>query len=162
MGLRLTPAQFRAIAAPAAPPSRPRLPTPPKMPPVFVSSYTVLRGSSCSYVVTVENWRPASDNVQRRGHWAWRKARAADDAIVAALVAGGRSGVPRAAGKRRLAVVVEMPGRRVDGSNLNKSLRDSLVNCYLLIGDDAGGVEGSDPVVVPGPVLRTILTLEDL
>jgi hypothetical protein len=113
------------------------------------------------WLVRVANWCPASDNVRAKGLKAWMRAKKRDREVVRDwLVVHAR--VPPATGPRRLRVLVEKKGNLPDPSNLNKSLRDALVSCGLLIDDDAARLEGSEPKVSRAKVTSTLILLEDI
>jgi Holliday junction resolvase RusA-like endonuclease len=117
------------------------------------------------WVVEIINYRPASDNESKKGVKAWHRAKKRDRQVVFDLVCPF---VPRATGRRRVALLVEKASRRgmVDGPNLNKSLNDALVQAGLLIDDSPDWAEIANPAVaiVKGlevPV-RSTITIEDL
>ena len=113
------------------------------------------------WLVRVANWCPASDNVRARGLKAWMRAKKRDRQVIRDwLVDYGR--IPPATGPRRLRVLIEKKGPLPDPSNLNKSLRDALVSCGLLIDDDAARLEGSEPKVARAKDTSTLILLEDI
>lgn len=111
--------------------------------------------------VKVMNWCPTSDNMRAKGLKRWIRGKAADREVIRTwLVEFAR--VPRAAGKRRLSVHIEKRGPMIDPSNTNKSVRDALVNCGLLVNDNPEWLEAAEPTAVPGKVSSTTIILEDL
>lgn len=113
------------------------------------------------WVVRLANYLPTSDNARAKGLRCWLRGKKRDRTVMRDWLVE-YLGVPRATGRRRLTVHVRKRGPLVDGANLNKSLRDALVQVGLLVDDSAEWLEGSDPVVERGKVTSTTIILEDI
>lgn len=134
---------------------------PPTETAVAVPICTRLEVSPGRWQVTIANYCPTSDNVRAKGVKAWNRAKKADREVIRDWLADFAR-VPRASCRRRLSMWVTKKGPQVDGANLNKSFRDGLVNCGLLVDDSAEWLEGSDPIVTPSKVTSTTILIEDI
>lgn len=133
----------------------------PLTPTVGVPTCTRLESSPGRWLVEIEGWLPASDNVRAKGLKRWIRAKSADREVLRDWLVG-HARIPRATTRRRLAVWVAKKGRRPDGANLLKSLCDGLVNVGLLVDDRAEWLEVAVPVVSKGEGMRTTILLEDI
>ncbi len=116
------------------------------------------------HVLTLLKWTPPSINQFVSKHWSalYRaKNRAAKYLWIEALA----QGVPRAKGRRRLAIEVHgaATGRPPDADNLLKVLLDSCVKAGLLTDDGPSGLEGVPEVTWShSKSKRTTLTFEEV
>lgn len=70
--------------------------------------------------------------------------------------------LPQAEGPRRVSVMIEMPGRRVDPDSVLKSLLDCLVCAGLLVNDSSRWCQLGDVRVEKAAKRRTTVVLEDI
>lgn len=115
-----------------------------------------------TYILSIANWVPATDNALAR-HWTVRRRlkRADADVLKAEMV---QQDIPRAIGPRRVTLNVTVSGRRgtPDPSNLWKSLLDGMTKCGLILGDTGALCVLGTPTVCRGSETVTVITLEDL
>jgi hypothetical protein len=119
------------------------------------------------HVLTIPRWRPPLTNAWRGRHWskAHRLRRQAEELLAAYA---REQGIPRAAGRRRVAVEVVLGPRmrRADPDALDKLLLDALVNAGLLLDDGERGLAGRVAVhfrwADRGGWWGTVLTFEDV
>lgn len=117
-----------------------------------------------THTLTIPDWYPCSDNRLVGAHWSRVRARKRIDADMVAAYAL-RDRVPRATGRRRVGLRVEVPpsrGTPPDPTNLLKSCLDALVKAGLLVDDSGQWCEVLPPVVTAGEALVTRITLEDV
>jgi hypothetical protein len=115
-----------------------------------------------AWVVTIPGWTPVSVNRLigcSRFKAADLKRKDADRVAGEVLVAG----VPRATGKRLVAVRYQVPNlsRAQDPDNGSKSLRDALVACGMILDDSASAAVFVEPVVEKGKK-ATVIRIEDV
>lgn len=110
--------------------------------------------------IEIPNWRPALLNQYIGKHWSvGAKLKKRDKAMVLAFACNK----PKATGKRRVDLFITL-GTRQRQSDYDapwKSLLDALVNCKMLIDDNAAGVQLGDIIYDRGKA-KTIIRLTDL
>ncbi len=112
------------------------------------------------WVVTILGWHPVSDNKLKGHRMKIHRLKMADAAVIAAEF--HNAGVTKATGRRRVSVVVyQDKGRPLDGANLNKSLRDAMVQSGGIVDDSAKWAEFVGPDVEKGRK-ATVITIEDI
>lgn len=112
--------------------------------------------------ISIPHWQPARLNDLLNCHWG-RKARLrkADDEMVAFYAR--QESVPPATGPRRVSLEVTLtPRQRADPDCWWKSVLDALVNCKLLVNDDASWCDLGAVSVTKGAERRTVIVLEDI
>jgi hypothetical protein len=113
------------------------------------------------WAIMIANWHPASDNIRAKGLKQWMRAKKRDREIIRDWLCDyGR--VPRATGRRRLAVAISKSGPMLDPQNCLKSLCDALVSVGLLVDDGPDFLELVAPTAGRGKITSTTLTIEDV
>lgn len=115
-----------------------------------------------TFRIVIPQWQPARLNELLKRHWRHgARLRKADDQTVA-LYARIES-VPPATGPRRVSLEVTLTSRqRADRDCWWKSVLDALVNCRLLLSDDATWCDLGAVTVTKGAERRTVIVLEDI
>ncbi len=120
---------------------------------------------SAKFTLLIPNWRPASKNELARAqliHWGARarlKQRDADIIAGVCYVAG----VTAAIGKRRVGLTITYPPKKHehDKDAFWLSTLDGLKRCGALWNDSAKWCDYTVPVYLRGPLLQTVIALED-
>lgn len=112
------------------------------------------------YRIVIPNWRPPTLNQLMRGKV---KTQIALSKACKAMVAGYGREVPRAGGKRKVSLLIELEGRQkeMDADAPWKGLLDALVFCGLLIDDHSRYVQFGEFEQCRG-ASQTVITLEDV
>jgi hypothetical protein len=113
-------------------------------------------------VLTLPDFVPTSDNRLYRGKIRDRCRLSRGDHQVIAYYAKEQELVAATTPRRVSIAITVKRGRGPDPSNVLKVLLDGLVNCGLLIGDDALHVELGGVTVARGSSRQTTVTLTDL
>jgi hypothetical protein len=114
------------------------------------------------WVVELIGWIPPSTNSLVGVHWTKRRSikRVAAARVAAACKAAG---VVRAAGRRRVEVVVTVDNasHKPDPDNLPKALFDGLRDCGAIVDDSAEWLDAAMPLVAVGKAAGTVVTISD-
>jgi hypothetical protein len=119
--------------------------------------------SPARYVLTVPGWLPARVNQWDGRHWARRhRLKRSDRELVA--VYSRQVGIPQAAGRRRVSLVLTLgPRQRAgDPDAYWKSALDALVACRLLVDDSRQQLQLGTVTFRRGPARQTRIVLQDL
>jgi hypothetical protein len=114
-----------------------------------------------TYTITIPDHTPLALNRLLRIHPRRRGKVLRGEANLVAAYAY-LTGVPRATGRRRVALQVTMPGCGIDPDAAWKSLLDALVTCGLLRDDSAAWCELGPVAITRGAYRKTIIILEDM
>lgn len=115
------------------------------------------------WAVMVQGWQPARLNEYVGRHWAvGARKKKFDRELVAACCLG--AGVPRAEGKRRVGLVIQLGPRQKGGDpdSYWKTVLDALVACGALVNDNKEGVELLPVEYTRGATRATIILLEEV
>jgi len=102
------------------------------------------------HTIRIPRWKPVLTNTLMGNHWAKAaKLKKADMQMVSAYCL--QAGIPRAKGKRRVELVVEIAGRgrTPDPDSMWKSLLDALKQAGMLVDDSGKWCE-----IVPPQIIR--------
>jgi Holliday junction resolvase RusA-like endonuclease len=147
MGIRGTPDEIRDFLASQVAPA---------------SSHTPTVTGKGRYELFIPGWRPVSVNRLIGFHFG--KIKKLKDKDKVALAASFLvSGIPRAKGRRRVGMTLFFPGKskRGDSDNYNKSARDAMVACGMIVDDSDKWAVFTEPVLAEGKK-ATLISLEDL
>jgi Holliday junction resolvase RusA-like endonuclease len=116
-----------------------------------------------TWTITVPRWHPARLNQLLHAHWAKAARMKKSDRDLIAVYCR-QAGVPPAAGKRRVSLVLTLGPRQraADVDAYWKSLLDGLTAAGMLLDDDRFGVELGAVDFVRGKERATAILLADL
>lgn len=115
-----------------------------------------------TFRIVIPQWQPSRLNDLMKCHWGRKtRLRKADDDMVAYYAR--MESVPPATGPRRVSLEVTLtPRQRADRDCWWKSVLDALVNCRLLVNDEATWCDLGAVTVTKGDVRQTVIVLEDI
>ena len=104
---------------------------------------------------------PGNFNEFAGRHWSVKN-RVKNRTRCAVGVACFADGVPRATGRRRVSIALELPAGRTapDHDNLLKTLWDALTACGAIVDDSPEWIEGGGYTIEIGEKVLTVVTLE--
>jgi len=114
------------------------------------------------YELFIPGWHPV--NINRLLGYHFGKVKKLKDKDKVALAASFLvSGIPKAKGKRLVGMTLYFPGKsgRGDPDNYNKSARDAMVACGLVVDDSDRWARFTEPVIEEGK-RATLITIEEI